>query len=286
MKVLVLGANGMLGSAVMQILRKKKNWEVFGTVRSNNKECLLPPNIQENIIYNVDVLHFERLLKIFSNHKPDILINCIGLVKQNCQVNDPLMSIAINSLLPHRLASICEAFRTRMVHISTDCVFNGEKGNYQEHDPSDARDIYGKTKYLGELDYQHTITLRTSIIGHELKSTRSLVEWFLSIKSSCVGYTNAIFSGLPTVVLAEVIRDIIIPQTILSGVYHIGSKPISKFDLLQIIASVYKKKVEIFPDRSFVVNRSLNTDRFHDATGYVSPDWVSLIKTMYCSKKG
>jgi dTDP-4-dehydrorhamnose reductase len=159
-------------------------------------------------------------------------------------------------------------------------VFSGERGNYRESDPSDAEDLYGKSKFLGEVAYPHSITLRTSIIGHELQSAHGLLGWFLTQRERCNGYTRAIFSGLPTVVLAQIIRDVVIPRPDLSGVYHVAAQPIAKFDLLNLIAAIYEKKIDILPDEKLSIDRSLNADRFREATSYVAPEWSALIKTM------
>ena len=280
-KVLVLGVSGMLGNAVLRIFAKSSFYSVTGSVRSAGVLPLLPPALREQVVSGVDVENPDSLMMLFKQARPDVVINCVGLVKQLADAEDPLQAIPINALLPHRLARLCELIGARLVHISTDCVFAGEKGDYRETDPSDAKDLYGKSKYLGELAYPHTVTLRTSIIGHELQSAHGLVAWFLSQQELCNGYTKAIFSGLPTVVLAQVIRDVVIPRPDLSGVYHVAAQPISKYDLLKLIASVYRKSIEIVPDDRLVVDRSLNADRFRDTTGYVAPEWPTLIKTMH-----
>jgi dTDP-4-dehydrorhamnose reductase len=171
-----------------------------------------------------------------------------------------------------------------LIHISTDCVFSGEKGGYVESDFADARDVYGKSKALGEVDYPHAVTLRTSTIGHELKSEYGLLDWFLSQQGRCKGYTRAIFSGLPTVVFAQVVRDVVIPHEKLSGLYHVAAKSINKFDLLNLIADVYGKDIEIVPDEKLVIDRSLDANRFRLATGYVAPEWSDLIKWMHANK--
>lgn len=278
---MVIGATGMLGNAMMRVLSEKADWMVYGTVRSVNAKRLFQPDIATHLIFGVDVEQHDTLIKAFTRVRPDVVINCVGLVKQLADADDPLQAIPINSLLPHRLARLCELTGARLVHMSTDCIFNGEKGNYCETDPSDAKDLYGKSKYLGELAYPHTVTLRTSIIGHELQSAHGLVGWFLSQQERCNGFTKAIFSGLPTVVLAQVIRDVVIPCPDLSGVYHVAAQPVSKYDLLKLIASVYRKSIEIVPDDRLVIDRSLNADRFREATGYVAPEWPTLIKTMH-----
>lgn len=284
MRILVLGANGMLGNAMIRVLSEKADWQVYGTVRSENSKRFFGSDIAERLLSGVDVEHHDSLLRAFTRVRPDVVINCVGLVKQLADAEDPLQAIPINSLLPHRLARLCELSSARLVHMSTDCVFAGDKDGYRESDPSDAKDLYGRSKFLGEVAYPHTVTLRTSIIGHELQGAHGLVGWFLSQEERCNGYARAIFSGLPTVALAQVIRDIVIPRSDLSGVYHVAAQPVSKYDLLKLIANVYGKMIEIIPSDQLVVNRSLNADRFRDATGYVAPSWTELIKLMYAYK--
>jgi len=281
MKALVLGASGMLGNAMMRVLSEEEDWDVFGTVRSSEVARLFSPKIAERLVAGVDIGNHDTLTKLFAQVRPNVVVNCIGLVKQLAEADDPLMAIPINSLLPHRLAGLCDLVGARLVHISTDCVFAGKKGDYRESDPSDAEDLYGKSKFLGEVDYPHAITLRTSIIGHELQGARSLIDWFLSQERKCKGYTKAIYSGLPTVVLAQIVRDVVIPRTDLSGLYHVAAQPISKYDLLRLVADVYGKAIEIIPDDKLVIDRSLNADRFRDATGYVAPGWPISIELMH-----
>lgn len=284
MRILVLGASGMLGNAVLRVMDEKQDWEVFGTVRSNNVNRLFSDRIAQRLITGCDVENHDALVKVIAQVRPNVVINCIGLIKQLAVADDPLQAIPINSLLPHRLAGLCALVGARLVHMSTDCVFAGVKGGYTENDPSDAKDLYGKSKFLGEVDYPHAITLRTSIIGHELQSTHGLIGWFLSQKGRCKGYKRAIFSGLPTVALAQIIRDVVIPRPDLFGVYHVAAQPISKYDLLRLVADVYGKSIEIVPDDQLVIDRSLNADRFRQATGYVAPKWLELIKLMHAYK--
>lgn len=281
MRVMVLGASGMLGNAMIRVLSEKTGWQIYGTVRTESSKRLFRADIAERLFSGVDVEHQDSLLQAFIRVRPDIAINCVGLIKQLVDADDPLQAIPINSLLPHRLSKLCELSGARLVHMSTDCVFAGVKGGYTENDPSDAKDLYGKSKFLGEVDYPHAITLRTSIIGHELQSTHGLIGWFLSQKGRCKGYKRAIFSGLPTVALAQIIRDVVIPRPDLFGVYHVAAQPISKYDLLRLVADVYGKSIEIVPDDQLVIDRSLNADRFKQATGYVAPEWPELIKLMH-----
>lgn len=281
MRVLVLGAGGMLGNAVLRVMHEKQNIEVFGTARSVSVKKFFSEDIARSIITGCDMGDHDALVKLFAQVRPDVVINCIGLIKQLADADDPLITLPINAMLPHRLANLCNLVGARLVHMSTDCVFSGKKGNYKENDISDATDLYGKSKYLGEVDYPYAITLRTSIIGHELQSAHGLVDWFLSQQERCKGYRKVIFSGLPTVVLAQIIRDIVMVHSDLSGVYHVAAKPISKYDLLKLVANVYGKSIEITPDDNLVIDRSLNAERFNQATRYVAPEWIDLIKTMH-----
>ena len=284
MKVLIIGATGMLGNAMIKVLSEKAGWQVFGTARSESAKRLFRPDIAARLILGVDVEQNDSLIKAFSRIRPDVVINCVGLVKQLADAEDPLQAIPINAMLPHRLARLCELAGARMVHVSTDCVFSGAKGMYTEADAADANDLYGRSKYLGEVDYPHAITLRTSIIGHELDGARSLIGWFLAQTSSVKGYKRAIFSGLPTVELARVIRDHVIPHPKLHGLYHVSAEPINKYELLQLLAQVYGKSIEIIPDTKFAIDRSLDSTRFELATGYKAPEWPVLVKQMYDSK--
>jgi len=285
MKVLVMGASGMLGNAVMQILSERKDWEVHGTIRSASSRRLFPPKIANKLHHGIDVEDYDVMLSVFGAVRPQLVVNCIGQIKQIESADDPLRAIPINALLPHRLARLCELVGARLVHISTDCVFSGIRGGYGEADMPDANDLYGRTKLLGEVDYEHAITLRTSIIGHELQSAHGLVEWFLSQKKQCQGYTRAIFSGLPTVVLASVIRDVVVPRPDLHGVYHVSAAPIAKYDLLRLIAEIYGKQIKIIPDDHLQIDRSLNSSRFRELTGFVAPDWPELILQMHTYRK-
>jgi dTDP-4-dehydrorhamnose reductase len=279
-KILVLGASGMLGSAVLRVMAEDGAHDVRATARSSGVRRHFRPELAERIICGVDVENFDALAAVFAEFRPQVVINCIGLVKQLAEVDDPLIALPINALLPHRLARLCSLVEARLIHISTDCVFNGRKGNYRESDPSDAEDLYGKSKFLGEVSLPHTVTLRTSIIGHELQSAHGLIDWFLSQQGQCEGYTRAIFSGVPTVILARIMRDIVLPLPALSGVYHVAAQPISKYDLLKLVARIYGKEIDIIADERVVIDRSLDAGRFLAATGYAPPDWPALIQSM------
>ena len=281
MKVLVFGASGMIGSAMFRVLSEKKEWEVRGTLRSNAWKRFFPETLAGKLIPDVDVERHDALVRVFAQVQPDVVVNCVGLTKHHSEAEDPLLSIPLNALLPHRLADLCAATGSRLVHVSTDCVFSGTRGGYLEDDAPDAVDVYGKSKHLGEVADTHAITLRTSTIGHELQSAYGLLEWFLSQQGSCKGFSRAIFSGLPNVVFAQVVRDVVIPRPELSGLYHVGAQPIGKYDLLKLIAGTYNRPINIEMDDKFVIDRSLNTQRFQKATGYIAPGWAELIGTMH-----
>lgn len=284
MKILILGITGMLGSAVFHTLNQSKEYEVWGTLR--NKEALkyFPEPYHSRVISGVDVLDIDNFLKVCEQVRPQVIINCIGLIKQLSAAKDPLIVLPINAMLPHRLANISSLLKVRLIHISTDCVFSGTKGNYLETDLSDAEDLYGKSKYIGEVKQVPAMTIRTSIIGHELNSKNALVEWFLSQKGSVKGFSKAVFSGLPTMELARVIHDHILPRQELTGLYHVAAAPIDKFSLLSLIAEKYNKKIAILDDGQLVINRSLNGKRFEKAVGYIAPPWPDLISLMHSTR--
>lgn len=282
MKILIIGVTGMLGNAMFRtFLKSKLNHQVVGTARSENALRLFRPELAQNIITGVDVENHDLLIQTFAKVRPEIVINCVGLVKQLAEANNPLLAVPLNTLLPHKIADICSLIGARLIHISTDCVFSGVKGNYVESDLPDAKDLYGRSKLLGEVDYPHAITLRTSIIGHELSGNKSLIGWFLSQENQVRGFTRAIFSGLPTVELARVVQDFVLTNSHLHGIYHVAAKPIDKYSLLKLVAQVYGKNIEIVPDGNLILDRSLNAQRFYEMTGYVAPEWPDLIKQMY-----
>lgn len=280
-KILVLGASGMLGNAVFRILAGSPQSDVVGTVRSARSVGLLPSILRERIVPGIDVENSDALISLFSKVRPTVVVNCIGLVKQLAESDDPLQAIPVNSILPHRLARLCDVVGARFVHMSTDCVFSGRKGMYTEADFADADDLYGRSKFLGEVDYPNAITLRTSIIGHERDGARSLINWFLSQEGRVKGYARAVFSGLPTVEIARIIRDQVLPNPQLQGVFNVSAEPINKFDLLTLVAEVYGKSIEIVSDDRLVIDRSLDSTRFRQATGFTPAPWPELIRRMH-----
>lgn len=276
MNVLVLGVSGMIGRTIFRLLSQESGWQVSGSIRSKRYEGAA----LGKVFVDIDLINSDHLVKLFNKAKPDVVVNCAGLTKHVPKGNEPISALIMNALLPHRLASQCAIAGARLIHISTDCVFSGRSGSYQENDETDALDVYGKTKALGEVISENAITLRTSTIGHEHGTRLGLLEWFLAQKE-CKGYQHAIFSGLPTVELARVVRDIVIPNSSLNGLYNLGAKPIDKFSLLNLIAKVYKKNIKIEIEDKFRIDRSLNVEKFYNATGYRAVDWPELIESMY-----
>ncbi|MBY0361664.1 MAG: SDR family oxidoreductase [Phreatobacter sp.] len=283
--IIILGATGMLGRSAYRLFAASKGWRVVGTARSSQFTADLPRSETAKVVTGVDVADTDRIIQELAAAKPDIILNCIGIIKQLDAAKNALMSISTNSLLPHRLAIICESIGARLVHVSTDCVFDGQKGFYKESDAANAQDLYGRTKLLGEVDYPHAVTLRTSIIGHEAGSAVSLVDWFLNQPGPRVkGYRKAIYSGLPTVELARVVRDVVAPRPDLRGLWHVASDPINKYELLKLVASAYGKSTIIDPDDALVIDRSLDGSRFRGATGYVAPSWPELVAAMHAHR--
>lgn len=284
MKVLVLGASGLLGNAVIRVLTESQGLDVRGTVRSEKRKIHFSKAIADKLLVVQEVQDAERLTQIFEEVQPNAVINCVSPSRQSLIKQDPLQLIPICALLPHQLAQLCGKIGARLLHISTDGVFSGTKGSYTEDDVADASDLYGVSKYLGELHQPHTVTLRTSLIGHELGTSDGLLSWFLALEERCTCFNRAVFSGLPAVVLAQIIRDVVLPRPDLFGVYHVAAEPITKCDLLALISKIYGKSIEIVPDDTPVIDRSLNSERFRMATGYVAPDWPTLIQTMHASR--
>lgn len=281
MKVLVFGVSGMLGNAMIRKLSENKALEVHGTLRSAGGLRHFDPKIAASILTGIDVENQDLLASAFAQVRPEVVINCVGLVKQLANADDPLAALPINALLPHRLSRLCAIAGARLVHVSTDCVFDGKRGSYRESDPSDAQDLYGRSKYIGEVSDPHAVTLRTSIIGHELGSDHGLVDWFLNQSGTIKGYGRAIFSGLPTDELARIVSEIVLPRPQLSGVFHVAAAPISKYELLKLVGEVYGKPTKIERDDSVVIDRSLIADRFNATTGYTAQSWPQLIRNMY-----
>ena len=271
----------MLGHCMLRCLHQNKDISVYGSVRSYQSIKKLISELQERCIIIKNVMDDADIFTELEKLNPDVIINCVGVVKQKHESKDPIQSIAINALLPHRLAAFCKSKNSRLVHISTDCVFSGQKGSYTESDVCDAVDLYGRSKLLGEVFNSNAITVRTSIIGHELENRNGLIEWFLSQHGDVKGYNNAIFSGLPTCELANVIINYILPNPEKNGLFHLSAAPISKYELLKLVSNIYRKDININQDHKVIIDRSLNSNRFREYFGYVPADWPDLIFKMH-----
>lgn len=279
--VVVLGADGMLGHKMFQTLGARVPG-TRGTLRTSKADprfagiALLQ---SEAIVEGVDVMHEDALRRQVETLRPDVLVNCVGVIKQRDAAHDPIPSITINSLLPHRLAAWLRPWNGRLIHFSTDCVFSGRRGRYREDDPSDAEDLYGRSKFLGEVgEAPNALTLRTSIVGRELFNHQSLLDWFLAQRGTVRGFTKVIYSGVTTNHLAGVVADVIARHRDLHGLYQVAADPIAKHDLLQLVQRAYgKADVEIVPDDREVSDRSLDGSRFAAATGYRCPPWPALV---------
>ena len=233
-----------------------------------------------NAYEGVEVHATDRLLDVVADFRPDVIINAIGIVKQLSVAKESIPSLEVNALLPHRLALIARTVGARFLHFSTDCVFSGRKGNYSEADTPDPEDLYGRSKLLGEVGDAHCLTLRISLIGHELDRKTSLVEWFLSQKGQVQGFRKAIFSGFTTIEMARIVEMLIVKHPEAHGIWHVSSEPIDKCSLLTLVKKHYGVGTEIIPNDDFRCDRSLNSARFRERFDYRPPTWASMIEEM------
>ena len=280
MKILILGGGGMLGHKLLQCWEKK--FDVRSTVRSDYTRYRQYEFFDVNrIVENVEVENLQIIEKTINEIRPNVIVNAVGIIKQLPSAKNVVKTLQINSIFPHQLAELGEKYSARLITISTDCVFSGTKGNYTEADIPDAPDLYGKSKGLGEVTGENCLTLRTSIIGRELNGAHSLVEWFLSNQGKTVkGYVNAIYTGFPTVVFADIIADLIENHPNLSGLYQVSSEPINKYELLKIIRDAYQADIRIEPFEEFVIDRSLDSTKFRDAVGFKPLEWHKMVEIM------
>lgn len=271
MKIVVLGSSGMLGNSIYKNLSKSEHC-VFGLQRSHSGK--------ENILSGLDVSDLEKLEITIKNLSPNLVINCIGVIKQADGIEDIVNTVSINSQLPHQLAKICEKADSKLINFSTDCIFDGTIGNYSDDSAVSAKDTYGLSKYLGEVkDKQHVLTIRTSIIGHGVNPNNSLVDWFLRQKNKITGFSEAYFSGLPCCEVAEVLERYVIGSE-LSGLYNLSVDRISKFDLLNLVKEEYELDIEIERSDNFRIDRSLDSTKFRKKTGFLVKPWKQLITEM------
>lgn len=270
----------MLGSAIYNHIALGGEFNVVGTYRTDQISNGLVRNASSKLVQcelDPGALNATALIEKI---KPVVVINCIGVIKQRSEASEVLATVPLNTLLPHQLHSASARVGSKFIHYSTDCVFSGTRGNYTEDDTPDAVDVYGLSKYLGEVVGAGALTLRTSIIGHELSSNRSLLNWFLSQEGQVRGFTDAYFSGLPTNEVARITLDIIKRYPGLSGLYHLASEKISKYDLLTRINTVYGKNLDIIADDKLKIDRSLNANRLTAEINYQPRSWSELIAEM------
>ena len=281
MKVIILGSTGMIGSAILFTLSKNKYLNVYGCSSKNNLPDNLIKNTDNLFLKGFNLENYSSLENIVKKNKPNIIINCAGIVKQSSKALDYQKMINLNSIIPHQLNALSQKYKFKIIHVSTDCVFSGKKGNYNELDIPDPIDIYGKSKSLGELINNNNLTLRCSLVGFEFFSKNGLLQWFLDQKQECKGFKNAIFSGLSTFEFAKVVENIILYHSDLKGLFHISSTPISKYEFLKKISFQFSKKINIVPDVNFKINRSLDSSLFSKKTGIKISDWDVMIKDLY-----
>lgn len=280
MRILILGGNGMLGHQLFEDFDERHDVRV--TLRQP-LEAYKDVDLftAENAYPGVDAGTGDQLREVIRDFRPEAVINCVGIVKQRKEAKEYIPSLEINALLPHRLAILVKDIGARLVHISTDCVFSGRKGNYAEDDASDAEDLYGRSKFLGEVHERHAITLRTSIIGLESDHKRSLIEWFLAQRGKIKGYRRAVYSGLTTEEMARVVERVLVDHPELYGLWHVASAPIRKYELLRTLADkLGRTDLEIEPDDSVVCDRSLNATRFSETTEYTAPSWDAMLNEL------
>ncbi|MCC7546815.1 MAG: SDR family oxidoreductase [Burkholderiales bacterium] len=277
MKVLILGGDGMLGHRLLRHLAPRHAVKV--TLRQSLAAYRQFGVFDANNAFDVvDVRDTDRLLRVVAEYRPEAIVNCVGIVKQRAEAKDAIPSLEINTLLPHRLASLARACDARLIHLSTDCVFSGSRGNYRESDPIDAEDLYGRSKALGEVSEPGCLTLRTSIIGPELLRKTGLLEWFLAQRGGAVkGYTRAVFSGFTTTEMARVIELVLNEREPPAGMYHVSSAPIAKNELLSRINRALDLGITITPDEQFACDRSLDSSRFRGRFAYTPPSWDEMI---------
>ena len=274
----------MLGHALFNELDRAGSLDVYGSVRELGPLPKYLSAVQlKRVIPGVDALDLDTVGRLLRDVRPEVVVNCIGIIKQDPAVGDAVSTIQVNSLFPHLLARECAREDARLIHVSTDCVFSGKRGNYVEDDIPDPSDLYGRSKLLGEVATAPTLTLRTSVIGHELNTSRSLVDWFLSQSGVVRGFTRAIYTGLTTIEFARLLARVVFPRKDLVGLFHVASTPISKFELLQLIAAAYGWTGELirYPDVAY--DRSLSAEAFYTLTTYRPPSWPEMIEEMHRS---
>lgn len=268
----------MLGHMAVRVLGA--TFEVFGTTRGDRSTIpvlgkLLPG---DNWITGVDVLNEEEIERVLKVVEPQVVINCVGLIKQKMDNSSYTDSIEINALLPHRLFLLCQKHDSKLIQISTDCVFTCEDGIKRQSDIPNAVDLYGRTKHLGEVDYGDALTIRTSIVGRQISGNESFFEWVLSQSGKIAyGYANALYTGLTTFALSSVISQILNNHASLSGLWQVSSEPISKYELMERLNQELSLEIDVMKNTDFKCDRRLDGSLFTEETGIFIPSWNEMI---------
>ncbi|MDD5492760.1 MAG: SDR family oxidoreductase [bacterium] len=278
MRIIVLAGGGMLGHKMWQGLSAyfKDTYVTLRKTRSHYDQTGLFQSNQ--VIDNLDLADFKKLNHILDEVNPDVIVNCAGVTIRSKEGEKVIASVNINSLLPHHLLAWCKKKGARVIHFSTVCVFNGVKGGYTEENLPDAQDLYGRTKTLGELYDEQALTLRSSFIGREIEGKAELLEWFLAQRGRQIkGYRQAIFTGVTTKVMVDLTRDLIRKFPKLSGLFHIASEKLSKYELLLLMKEAFKVNIDIAPEDNYVCKRDLIDTKFKTTTGLICPNWQEMM---------
>jgi len=282
-RILIIGANGLIGSNITRCLLSKKSWQIYPLIRSKTKFNYFENTNNSQVLEINDLNEIKYFTSLITKFNINVIINCAGITKHNPEIKDLDKTLYLNSIFPKKISDISKKMKIRFIHLSSDCVFSGQSKMYDEDSIKDAKDYYGFTKSLGEINDSKNLTIRTSTIGHEINTSYGLLNWFLK-QEECLGYKNAIFSGPTTLELSKIIRDIIIPNNKLTGILNISAEPIDKYSLLEIIKKVYCLKTIIKPSYEIKINRSLNSNKFRTATNYCIKTWEDMINEMYVNK--
>jgi len=286
MRPVILGGTGMLGHTLWECLPRRFP-DTYTTIRKGKGDYGDDHLFgSDRVIDHIDVMDFRMLEGALRVIKPDVILNCIGITKRHEEPKNPIPSITLNAILPHKLAKLAADVNAKLIHFSTDCVFDGKTGHYSDNAPTNATDLYGRTKALGEVTGNNALTLRSSFIGKELREGTELLEWFLSQKNTVRGFNNAIYTGLTTLELCRVIEKLLLDYPDASGLYNVSSEPINKFDLLRLIGEKMHRSVEIIPEESFHCDRSLDSERFRRNFGYTPPTWTKMVEELSQEYRG
>jgi dTDP-4-dehydrorhamnose reductase len=286
MRIIILGGTGMLGHQLWKYLATCFP-DTFVTIR-NCRDDYGNSNLyqSESVIENIDVSDLNVVTGVLKAIQPNIILNCIALTPRREVPDNPISSIFLNALLPHHLAKVAGDIGARVIHFSTDCVFDGTTGHYKDNSLTNATDLYGRTKALGEITAGHVLTLRSSFIGRELRDGTELLEWFLAQQCEVKGFKNAIYTGFTTLEISRVIEHLLRRYPDAAGLYNVSSDPISKYDLLKLIAEKMRPSMKVLPEEQFRCDRSLDSTRFRKEFDYTPPNWETMVEELSQKYKG